>query len=187
MDIAERHGSDGRFTPVAAAGGHPGLGHPTINGGWCAPARQDRLQPLRDGLLAGRTTTSFATVHHPYGWSARPTGSGKTTTLYAGLLELRNGAINITTIEDPVEYQMGGVNQVQVNERKQVTFANSLRSFLRQDPDVIMVGEIRDRETADTAIRAALTGHMVFGDPRQRRRRPATRLVSMAPSVRPAP
>ncbi|TPW11189.1 MAG: type IV pilus assembly protein PilB, partial [bacterium] len=91
-----------------------------------------------------------------------PTGSGKSTTLYAALLELKNATLNITTVEDPVEYQIERINQVQVNDKKGVTFANTLRSFLRQDPDVIMVGEIRDRDTADMAVRAAMTGHMVF-------------------------
>ncbi len=91
-----------------------------------------------------------------------PTGSGKSTTLYASLLERKDETLNILTVEDPVEYQIARINQVQVNERKKVTFANALRSFLRQDPDVIMVGEIRDQETAEIAVRAALTGHMVF-------------------------
>jgi type IV pilus assembly protein PilB len=103
-------------------------------------------------------------IRKPYGMIllSGPTGSGKTTTLYSSLMELRGEELNITTIEDPVEYQIERMNQVQVNTRKNVTFANALRAFLRQDPDVIMVGEIRDAETADIAIRAALTGHMVF-------------------------
>ncbi|MCH2103013.1 MAG: Flp pilus assembly complex ATPase component TadA [Planctomycetes bacterium] len=91
-----------------------------------------------------------------------PTGSGKTTTLYAGLTELDTTSKNVLTIEDPVEYSVGGVSQVQVNQKKGLTFASGLRSFLRQDPDVMMVGEIRDLETAEVAIRAALTGHLVF-------------------------
>ena len=91
-----------------------------------------------------------------------PTGSGKTTTLYASLRLLNSVERNIITIEDPIEYQLAGVNQVQVNPKADVTFASALRSFLRQDPDVIMVGEIRDRETAEIAIQAALTGHFVF-------------------------
>ncbi len=103
-------------------------------------------------------------IKQPYGMVllSGPTGSGKSTTLYAGLLEIRNPTVNIMTVEDPVEYQMSRINQVQVNERKGVTFASALRTFLRQDPDVIMVGEIRDAETADIAVRAAMTGHMVF-------------------------
>ncbi len=91
-----------------------------------------------------------------------PTGSGKTTTLYAALNTINNPDINIITIEDPVEYQMEGIGQIQVNPKINLTFANGLRSIVRQDPDVILVGEIRDRETAEIAIQAALTGHLVF-------------------------
>jgi type IV pilus assembly protein PilB len=91
-----------------------------------------------------------------------PTGSGKTTTLYSILDIVATSKVNVVTIEDPVEYQMKGVNQVQVNVQAGLTFASALRSFLRQDPNVIMVGEIRDSETADLAINAALTGHLVF-------------------------
>jgi general secretion pathway protein E len=91
-----------------------------------------------------------------------PTGSGKTTTLYAGMAEIDTTQKNVLTIEDPVEYAIGGISQVQVNVKKGLTFASGLRSFLRQDPDVMMVGEIRDLETAEVAIRAALTGHLVF-------------------------
>ena len=91
-----------------------------------------------------------------------PTGSGKTTTLYAALSEINREEINIITVEDPVEYQLEGISQVQVKPDIGLTFANALRSILRQDPDVIMVGEIRDRETAEIAVQAALTGHLVF-------------------------
>ena len=91
-----------------------------------------------------------------------PTGSGKTTTLYAALKELNHEDINILTIEDPIEYKIEGINQVQVNPEANLSFANALRSFLRQDPDIIMVGEIRDKETAQIALRAALTGHLVL-------------------------
>ena len=91
-----------------------------------------------------------------------PTGSGKTTTLYAALTRLNNREKNIITVEDPIEYQLPGVGQIQVNPKIDLTFANGLRSILRQDPDIIMVGEIRDRETADIAVQSALTGHMVF-------------------------
>ncbi|HZR83064.1 MAG TPA: type II secretion system ATPase GspE [Candidatus Binatia bacterium] len=91
-----------------------------------------------------------------------PTGSGKTTTLYAALSRLNSTLRNIITIEDPIEYQLHGVGQIQVNPKIDLTFANGLRSILRQDPDVIMVGEIRDSETAEIAIQAALTGHLVF-------------------------
>jgi type IV pilus assembly protein PilB len=91
-----------------------------------------------------------------------PTGSGKTTTLYSVLHILNTSRVNIVTLEDPVEYQIDGVNQVQINVKAGLTFATGLRSFLRQDPNVIMVGEIRDNETADLAIQASLTGHLVF-------------------------
>ena len=91
-----------------------------------------------------------------------PTGSGKTTTLYAILNVLNRPEVNITTIEDPIEYRMQGINQSQVNPKIGYTFANGLRAYLRQDPDIIMVGEIRDKETAEIAIHAALTGHLVL-------------------------
>lgn len=91
-----------------------------------------------------------------------PTGSGKTTTLYATLAELNSSERNIVTIEDPVEYRINGISQVAVNEKAGLTFASGLRSILRQDPDIIMLGEIRSLDTAETAIRAALTGHLVF-------------------------
>lgn len=91
-----------------------------------------------------------------------PTGSGKTTTLYAALNRIRSTTNNILTIEDPIEYMIEGINQVQVNEKAGVTFATALRSFLRQDPDVMLVGEIRDKETAEIAVQAALTGHLVL-------------------------
>lgn len=91
-----------------------------------------------------------------------PTGSGKTTTLYTCLNQLKSVKINVVTVEDPIEYRLAGINQVQVNEKAGLTFAAVLRSVLRQDPDVLLVGEIRDGETADIALKAALTGHMVF-------------------------
>ncbi len=91
-----------------------------------------------------------------------PTGSGKSTSLYALIKEIKNDSVNIVTLEDPVEYKMDGVNQIQVNAEVGLTFANGLRSILRQDPDVVMVGEIRDAETANLAVQAALTGHLVF-------------------------
>ena len=105
-----------------------------------------------------------AMIHSPYGLLlvTGPTGSGKTTTLYSALDLLRNEATNIVTIEDPVEYQLPLVNQIQVNERVGLTFVRALRSVLRQDPDVLMVGEIRDESTARVAVQAALTGHMVL-------------------------
>ncbi len=103
-------------------------------------------------------------IHRPHGiiLVTGPTGSGKTTTLYAALERINSPDKKIITIEDPIEYQIQGVNQIQVNSKVNLTFANGLRSVLRQDPDVILVGEIRDRETADIAIHASLTGHLVF-------------------------
>ncbi len=91
-----------------------------------------------------------------------PTGSGKTTTLYAILSAINSPKINIITVEDPIEYQLNGVGQIQVNRKIGLTFAKGLRSIVRQDPDVILVGEIRDGETADIAVQSALTGHLVF-------------------------
>jgi type IV pilus assembly protein PilB len=103
-------------------------------------------------------------MHKPYGMVlvTGPTGSGKTVSLYTALNILNTDERNISTVEDPVEIRMAGVNQVQMNVKKGMTFAVALRAFLRQDPDVIMVGEIRDLETAEIAIKAAQTGHMVL-------------------------
>jgi general secretion pathway protein E len=103
-------------------------------------------------------------IHRPHGIMlvTGPTGSGKTTTLYACLAKINSPDLNILTIEDPVEYQLDGISQTAVNSKIELTFASGLRSFLRHDPDVIMVGEIRDRETAEIAIQASLTGHLVL-------------------------
>jgi type IV pilus assembly protein PilB len=103
-------------------------------------------------------------IERPHGMvlSTGPTGSGKTTTLYAVLTKLNTTSVNIVTLEDPVEYQVNGVNQIQINSSVGLTFAAGLRSILRQDPNIIMVGEIRDSETADLAVQSALTGHMVL-------------------------
>ncbi len=103
-------------------------------------------------------------IHTPYGMVlvTGPSGSGKTTTLYSAIVELNDVGINISTAEDPVEFNFMGINQVQVRDDIGLTFAAALRSFLRQDPDIIMVGEIRDYETAEVAIKAALTGHLVL-------------------------
>jgi len=91
-----------------------------------------------------------------------PTGSGKTTTLYAALSKINNADLKIVTIEDPVEYQLRGINQIQVNNKSGLTFASGLRAILRHDPDVVLIGEIRDKETAEIAVQASLTGHLVF-------------------------
>ncbi|MCH7923928.1 MAG: Flp pilus assembly complex ATPase component TadA [Planctomycetes bacterium] len=116
------------------------------------------------GMQPEDRTAVEAMIHSPYGLLlvTGPTGSGKTTTLYSALDLLRAESTNIVTIEDPVEYQLSLINQIQVNERVGLTFVRALRSILRQDPDVIMVGEIRDQETAGVAIQAALTGHLVL-------------------------
>ncbi|MFH1422416.1 MAG: GspE/PulE family protein [Planctomycetota bacterium] len=105
-----------------------------------------------------------SSIHSPYGMVLHvgPTGSGKTTTLYSALSEINKPGVNIQTAEDPIEYMLKGVNQLQVNKDIGLTFAAALRSYLRQDPDVIMVGEIRDKETAEIAVEAALTGHLMF-------------------------
>jgi type II secretory ATPase GspE/PulE/Tfp pilus assembly ATPase PilB-like protein len=105
-----------------------------------------------------------AVIRRPQGMllSVGPTGSGKTTTLYSFINEIRQEPLNIVTIEDPIEYEVDGISQVQVNEKAGLTFSKALRSILRQDPDVILVGEIRDAETAHTAFHAAMTGHLVM-------------------------
>lgn len=125
-----------------------------------------RLIPSLDnlGISGDRLDMVKTAFRAPQGLilTTGPTGSGKTSTLYAAVQTLRTGANNITTVEDPIEYRIAGVNQVQVNERSKLTFANALRSILRQDPDIILVGEIRDRETAAVAIQAAQTGHLVL-------------------------
>ena len=129
------------------------------------------LDPVRDllslehvGLEPMQRQLLEAALAQPQGaiLVTGPTGSGKTSTLYAAICHLKSSAINIVSIEDPIEFQIKGVNQVQVNERAGLTFASSLRSVLRQDPDVIMVGEIRDQETAEIAFQASMTGHLVL-------------------------
>jgi len=130
-------------------------------------ALTDHLQGLRLDAM-GFDADIMARIRRlssePYGMVlvTGPTGSGKTTTLYAALSEINSGKDKIVTIEDPVEYQLSGVLQIPVNEKKGLTFARGLRSILRHDPDKIMVGEIRDAETAQIAVQAALTGHLVF-------------------------
>jgi len=133
----------------------------------------DKRQLVRDGQRLDLTGLGFAGADlsalrslaaEPYGMilASGPTGSGKTTTLYALLSEIHDGREKIVTIEDPVEYELSGVLQIPVNEKKGLSFARGLRSILRHDPDTIMVGEIRDRETAEIAIQSALTGHRVL-------------------------
>ena len=116
------------------------------------------------GMTGRALRTVLKGIERPNGMilTSGPTGSGKSTTLYALIKKIKSEAINIVTLEDPVEYKMDGVNQIQVNVDAGLTFASGLRSILRQDPDVVMVGEIRDGETANLAVQAALTGHLVF-------------------------
>ncbi len=116
------------------------------------------------GFTKGQLNEYLKAIQKPHGivLISGPTGSGKTTTLYASLKLLNKEDVNILTIEDPVEYTLKGINQVQVKEDIGLTFAAALRTFLRQDPDIIMLGEIRDKESAQMAIRASLTGHLVF-------------------------
>ncbi len=140
----------------------------------CAPGEKIVMRILdSSGLKVNMTQLGFEpeamavfkkAMEAPYGVNlvTGPTGSGKSTTLYSALANLNTPDTNIITAEDPVEYQLKGINQVQINNQVGLTFAAALRSFLRQDPDVIMVGEIRDQETATIAINAALTGHLVF-------------------------
>ena len=123
------------------------------------------LVPLqRLGFLPEQQHDFEALIHRPHGIVivVGPTGSGKSTTLYASLNILNDATLNIMTLEDPVEYNIQGINQVQVNQRIGLTFAHGLRAFVRQDPDIILVGEIRDGETAEMAVQASLTGHLVL-------------------------
>ncbi|MFZ5874773.1 MAG: GspE/PulE family protein [Nitrospirota bacterium] len=127
--------------------------------------RANVLIGLKDlGLTPSNLERLNHLIHQPYGivLVTGPTGSGKSTTLYAALNAIKTPEVNIVTVEDPVEYQIPGINQVQVNAKRELTFASVLRSVLRQDPDIIMVGEIRDPETGAMATEAALTGHLVF-------------------------
>jgi len=115
------------------------------------------LTPLNQKILNAAAKKPFGMII-----VTGPTGSGKTTTLYALIRLLNNPSVNITTIEDPIEYKILGINQIQVNEATDLTFAKGLRSIIRQDPNIILVGEIRDTETAEIAVNAALTGHLLF-------------------------
>jgi type IV pilus assembly protein PilB len=171
LDIAEkRKPQDGRFQ-LKAEGRAIDLRVSTIPTQFGEKAvlrlldSSNALMPLeRLGLEASIRVPVERLIRSPHGIMlvTGPTGSGKTTTLYAMLHLINAPTLNIVTIEDPVEYRLAGVNQVQVNTKADVTFASALRSFLRQDPNVIMVGEIRDRDTAEIAIQASLTGHLVL-------------------------
>lgn len=141
---------------------------PTVNGEKIVMRllkKTDKVPTLAElGLRGKALTTLEEAIRIPHGiiLATGPTGSGKTTTLYSILTMVNSPKVNIVALEDPVEYQIGGVNQVQVNPQAGLTFASGLRSFLRQDPNIIMVGEIRDEETAQLAVQASLTGHLVF-------------------------
>ncbi|HEX7008627.1 MAG TPA: GspE/PulE family protein [Phycisphaeraceae bacterium] len=171
MNIAERFvPQDGHFTfhtPRGALDVRVGT-VPTVFGESVALRLLDRSAGLIDLDRIGFPQHAFKPycllLQKPHGivLVTGPTGSGKTTTLYASLNHIFTPEKKIITIEDPVEYQLDGVNQIPVNRKRGLDFAGGLRAILRQDPDIIMVGEIRDRETADIAIRAALTGHLVF-------------------------
>lgn len=171
LDIAERRiPQDGRFT-VKVEGREVDVRVscvPTIFGENVVLRLLDVSTALRGLSQLGFSKVVLENydklIKHPYGiiLVTGPTGSGKTTTLYASLDKINTEEKNIITVEDPVEYKLSGIRQIQVNPKVNLTFANGLRSILRQDPDVIMVGEIRDFETAEIAIQAALTGHLVF-------------------------
>jgi type IV pilus assembly protein PilB len=171
MDIAEKRlPQDGRYKLVT-------LGNeidvrmsslPTVHGEKIVMRLLDKQNFLikkdKLGFSDANIAKFDALLKNPHGiiLITGPTGSGKSTTLYAMLSELNNSTKNIITVEDPVEYTMAGINQVQVNSKAGLTFSSGLRSILRQDPDIIMIGEIRDQETVGIAIRAAITGHLVL-------------------------
>jgi general secretion pathway protein E len=171
LDIAERRlPQDGRIR-VSAQGKEIDFRvatSPTLHGESVVLRILDRQDVALDFDALGFDPSLKATlreaIERPFGivLVTGPTGSGKTTTLYAALREINTPDRKILTVEDPVEYVLTGVNQVPVRPQIGLTFAQALRSFLRQDPDVLMVGEIRDRETAEIAIQAALTGHLLF-------------------------
>jgi type IV pilus assembly protein PilB len=173
LDIAERRKpQDGRISLNAAAAGRMldvrVATLPTVEGESIVMRLLDkskRAPTLEElGMSDDMRTQLEALIHRPTGalLVTGPTGSGKSTTLYAGLTAINRPEINIITVEDPVEYRLQGVNQVQINTKAGLTFATALRSILRSDPDVVMVGEIRDGETAKISIEAALTGHLVL-------------------------
>jgi len=172
MNIAEhRIPQDGRATYQAGEGHGIDLRIsmlPTINGESVAIRLLDTMEGLRSidrlGLLPADETRFMDLMAHDHGMIlvTGPTGSGKSTTLYAALLEARKERVNIVTVEEPVEYHIDDIQQMQVNRAAGFTFASALRNILRHDPDVIMVGEIRDRETAQIAVESALTGHLLL-------------------------
>ncbi len=171
MDIAERRLPQDGQTSFIAGGREVDVRISTIpsaQGERTVMRLQDKSTGLYDIRMIGLLEDDFRTVErlirmaHGIILVTGPTGSGKTTSLYAALKEINSPDKNIITVEDPIEYQLAGISQVQVSNKKGMTFAAGLRSIVRQDPDVIMVGEIRDLETAGIAIQSALTGHLVF-------------------------
>jgi type IV pilus assembly protein PilB len=173
LDIAERRKpQDGRISLSAAAAGRlmdvRVATLPTVEGEAVVMRLLDkskRAPTLAElGLSDDMRTKMEEIIRRPTGaiLATGPTGSGKSTTLYAALTEINRPEVNIITVEDPVEFRLSGVNQVQINTRAGLTFAAALRSILRSDPDIVMVGEIRDGETAKISIEAALTGHLVL-------------------------
>jgi type IV pilus assembly protein PilB len=171
LDIAEKRlPQDGRFS-VMLEGKPIDFRVSTVPGKWGEKVVLRILDKSNTQLGLDRLITHAPTlallrdmIQQPYGiiYVTGPTGSGKTTTLYSALAEINDPGINISTAEDPIEYDLAGVTQIQANPAIDLTFANILRAFLRQDPDVMLVGETRDKETAHTAVEAALTGHLVF-------------------------
>jgi type IV pilus assembly protein PilB len=171
MDIVDRHRSQDGQIAVELDGRAIDIRVATVETIWGEKVvlrlldRSRSLVPLSDlGLARAEQERLRRIIGSPYGLLivSGPTGAGKTTTLYSALNELDRSTRNITTIEDPVEYQFAGINQIQINRLAGMTFANGLRAILRQDPDVILVGEVRDVETAEIAIQSALTGHLVL-------------------------
>jgi len=171
IDIAERRlPQDGRLT-LPVSGRHVDLRVATLPTVWgekivlrVLDTTGVRLDLSQMDFAPGNLTRFSGAIDRPHGLVlvTGPTGSGKTTTLYSALNRVSTSAINVITVEDPVEYRLAGVNQVQVNTKADLTFASALRAILRSDPDVVLIGEIRDRETAQIAIEAALTGHLVL-------------------------
>jgi type IV pilus assembly protein PilB len=171
LDIAEKRlPQDGRFS-VTLDGKPIDFRVSTVPGKWGEKIvlrilDKSNTQLGLDKLITDGPTLAIVRdmIQQPYGiiYVTGPTGSGKTTTLYSALAEINDPGVNISTAEDPIEYDLGGVTQIQANPSINLTFASILRAFLRQDPDVMLVGETRDKETAHTAVEAALTGHLVF-------------------------
>jgi general secretion pathway protein E len=171
LDIAERRlPQDGRIS-LRLAGRHVDVRVSTLPTGFgervvlrLLDKENGKLDLAKLGMSAEILRAVSAATRSPHGifLVTGPTGSGKTTTLYAALSGLNNGTSNILTVEDPIEYELDGVGQTQINPRIDLSFARSLRAILRQDPDIVMIGEIRDLETAQIAIQASLTGHLVL-------------------------